>query len=390
MNGLYRRQRITGVQRYAHELVPRMQARGSVRTVDPSRAIQGSRGMVHLWEQTLLPAATRHEVLWSPTNTGPLLHQRHVVTVHDAAVLSHPEWFSPGYAAWRRWFLPQLLRAAAHVVTISEFSKQHILTHVHMPEKRVSVIPNGIDREFFRPMDRDAQDAVRTRFGLPTRYVLALGSLSARKNLDGLVEAWSRVAPELPEHGLVVVGAREATLRGIPRLDAAPRVTWTGYVPNAVLPTLYSAAESFAFPSRFEDSASPCWKQWHVGRLCYRRTSQPFRTLQATPRCWSIRRTSTRSPRAFSHWLAIRCCATGSALPAEGASKRSIGTRALRALWRSFEGSSNEGCNRARLVGDTGRCRACAGRPTRAFPRCRCARHRVDLLAEVGDLAVDR
>ena len=105
VNGRYRLHRITGVQRYAHEIVSRLsdQLGRQIEVLTPKSA-RGPAG--HLWEQTALSIASRGRLLWSPCGSGPAFHGRHVVTFHDLFPLEHPEWYGEAYAKWYRALLP--------------------------------------------------------------------------------------------------------------------------------------------------------------------------------------------------------------------------------------------------------------------------------------------
>src|SRR5262245_27624516 len=94
VNGRYLAQRVTGVQRYAREIVARLANKLDV--IAPHGRSIGLRG--HLWEQTVLPWRMRRGVLWSPCATGPLAIASQVVTVHDCAFFDCPECFSPAFA----------------------------------------------------------------------------------------------------------------------------------------------------------------------------------------------------------------------------------------------------------------------------------------------------
>src|SRR5688500_17744843 len=92
VNGRCFTRRITGVERYAHEISKRIEPQP--RVILPGQAIGQVSG--HLWEQTVLPTrVSSDEILWSPANSGPWMIRRHVVTIQDASVFDHPEWFRP-------------------------------------------------------------------------------------------------------------------------------------------------------------------------------------------------------------------------------------------------------------------------------------------------------
>ncbi len=247
VNGRALGRRVTGVERYAREVVARLPDGVVVVSGGPERS--GWRG--HLWEQSRLPRRIpRGDLLWSPANTGPLAVREQVVTVHDVAPLDHPEWFDPVFGAWYRWMLPRLARRVRRVVTDSEFSKGRILARTGLAEERVAVVHPGVDHEFFRPAGLAEIEAVRESYRLPDRYVLAVGTLDPRKGLEDLVAAWRRVRSA--EGVLAIAGGRVPTLRRSLRIEEDDTVRLLGYVPDQRLRPLYAGAAAFALPSHYE------------------------------------------------------------------------------------------------------------------------------------------
>src|SRR5688572_30307777 len=121
VNGRFLARRVTGVERYGREVLRYI---GSRSRVESTRR-QGWMG--HAWEQFLLPAKLdRGSLLWSPANTGPLMMQEQVLTIHDLSPLEHPEWFRASFAAWYRLFLPLLAKRVRKVFTPSEYVKQKV------------------------------------------------------------------------------------------------------------------------------------------------------------------------------------------------------------------------------------------------------------------------
>jgi glycosyltransferase involved in cell wall biosynthesis len=247
----------TGVQRYILELQARFG--GEVDVVAPKQCLAGVQG--HAWEQFALPARVRGKVLFSPSNTGPLAISRQVVTLHDVVPLDHPEWLNPKFAAWYRFLTPRLVKRAAHIITISEFSKERILAHTGIDDSHITVIPNGVDSRF-RPHTQDELVEQSKGLDLPSRhYVLCVGSLEPRKNLVRLLQAWSRIQADIPSDiWLVLTGKRGnsrvfANAAGMDTLP--PRVHLTGHVADHVLPALYAGAMVFAYPSVYEGFGLP-------------------------------------------------------------------------------------------------------------------------------------
>jgi glycosyltransferase involved in cell wall biosynthesis len=168
----------------------------------------------------------------------------------------------------RRWALDLAvrlaLRNARHVLTLSEASKRDLVAVARVPEESVTVTHLAADARF-RPADAAVVAELRTRLGLPSRYVLYVGINKPHKNLMTLVDAWGRVAEDHPEIAasteLVIAGAWDPRYPEVraraESLPAAARTRFIGPVAESDLPTLYSGAAVFAFPSRYEGFGLP-------------------------------------------------------------------------------------------------------------------------------------
>lgn len=248
---------LTGVQRYATEILNRVGTHMS--SIAPRRTLAGIRG--HVWEQNVLPLRTKGRLLWSPSNTGPILVRNQVVTIHDVVPLDHPEWLNPRFAAWYRFVLPRMASRVTKIITDSEFTKGRILDLLHIPEERVVCIPLGVDSRF-HPKDHDKVTATDKSLGLPSsRYVLSLGSLEPRKNLGRLLQAWQRMADVIDDDiWLVIAGAtgKSSVFQQVEGLnEPPPRVHFTGHIPDEYLPDLYSGAIAFVYLSEYEGFGLP-------------------------------------------------------------------------------------------------------------------------------------
>jgi glycosyltransferase involved in cell wall biosynthesis len=255
VNGRYRVHHITGIQRYAHEIASRMP--DDLEIVQPERA-KGPIG--HLWEQTILPTACHGRLLWNPSPSGPILYPRHVVTVHDLFVMEHPEWYSSTYARWQSFQLAQLTRKAVHIIAVSHYTKSRLVSVLGLDPCRITVIQNGLTSGCSRT-GQDAIDAAHAALHLPSRrYVLTLSSLETRKNLRTVLHAWSIALKNLPDDVWLVLAGSSADRKVYAdhALDTnAPRIFFTGYVPDEHLAGLYSGASLFLFPSLAEGFGIP-------------------------------------------------------------------------------------------------------------------------------------
>jgi glycosyltransferase involved in cell wall biosynthesis len=251
VNGRYRGRPITGVERYAHEIVRRLP--GPPELIAPGRPLGSAQG--HLWEQAVLPIRARGRWLWSPCSTGPIRHARQVVTLHDTAFVDFPQDFSPAFRRWYDWLWRRLASRVAMVLTVSEFSKGRIVEQYGVSPERVTVIPNGVSAAFFDAPEPDER-APGEPDGGSRPYVLSVSSLTPRKNMPGLIEAWRRASERLPDHELRVVGGAAGHFRSS-GLAAAPRVRLLGRVSDARLRGLYAGADAFVYLSKYEGFGLP-------------------------------------------------------------------------------------------------------------------------------------
>ena len=189
----------------------------------------------------------------------PLARTASVLTVHDLSHLHVPETHLPLNRTFLRVMLPRFVRAADMILADSESTRRDVIEAYGVPEDRVRTAHLGVDARYAKPSP-EAIEAVRTRHGLPRRYLLGVGTLEPRKNLRTLLAAFAALAR--PDLGLVLVGPRgwrvEEALGGqtLPA-SVRERVVMTGLVPEDDLPAIYGGAEVFAFPSLFEGFGLP-------------------------------------------------------------------------------------------------------------------------------------
>lgn len=190
------------------------------------------------WYPVTLPRLAKRarlDVLHCPTFRGPLRSQSVplVVTVHDLAVLRHPEVFNLWTRRYSRACVPRVVRAASRVIAVSEFTKRELVDALGTPPEKVTVVPNGVT-EVFSPDGRAAEGD----------YVLAVGTLEPRKNLERVQQAARLVGSELR-----VVGAR-----GWGGVDASG---WLGRVSDDELARLYRGARCLVYASLYEGFGLP-------------------------------------------------------------------------------------------------------------------------------------
>lgn len=180
-----------------------------------------------------------------------------VLTVYDVIPLRYPQFSSVRARLLFRVASRLALRAARHVIAITEDARQDFISEFGVRADRIATIPLGVEPTF-RPATQAEIDPVRAKYGLPERFAFYLGSNKPHKNLLGLVQTW--VTLQDPPVGLVVAGAwdkRHPEARRLAESRGDTTIRWLGRVPEEDLPALYSAAEVFVFPSLFEGFGLP-------------------------------------------------------------------------------------------------------------------------------------
>lgn len=275
INGRFLTQAVTGVQRYARELLTAFddlagQRSGLVvRLLTPRIAAEAvpvlrhirhevvGRLRGHAWEQLELPRRVGRGTLFCPGNTAPigslLGRGRVVVTVHDLSYRYFPDAYSRGFKLLYNRLIPLVLRRADRVITVSESERRAIVGHYPSAAGRLVAIQNG-----GLPVGIDEQAPAADGGDMPT--VLYVGSLSKRKNFPGMLETAVRLARRRPVRFAFVGGtatALNATLAEVPA-DVRDRIRFHGQVEDwDTLLAAYRNASCFLFPSFYEASPLP-------------------------------------------------------------------------------------------------------------------------------------
>jgi glycosyltransferase involved in cell wall biosynthesis len=224
----------------------------------------GGPGVRALWMQTAAPRMLTDaavDVAVFPNYAVPLASPcACIVVVHDLAILRTPEHFTLGKRLLMRPLLRQSVSAASVIGTVSQASKQDIMTRLAVSEERVALFPCAA-HPFCEPAPAEIVAEVRKRHGLVRPYVLTVGTLEPRKDLLTILRAFDRLEQKGIEHDLVVIGGRgwrdQKLVRALEERAAVTRVRWLGYVTESDLVALYSGAALFVLASTLEGFGLP-------------------------------------------------------------------------------------------------------------------------------------
>ncbi|NPV70661.1 MAG: glycosyltransferase family 4 protein [Firmicutes bacterium] len=216
------------------------------------------------WQSVVLPCAAwwlRFDLLHMPAfAVPPFVPCPVVVTVHDLAYLTHPEWCREETVSYLSRRVPRALRKASAVITPSAFVRDEVVRCFGVPTERIHPILHGVSPAF-RVLPKEEVTDTRQEMGLPERFLLYVGTIEPRKNLLGLIQAFGQAVAQGLDHSLVIAGAKGwkcTDIYALPRqLGLEHRVLFPGYVPGNLLPALYNAATIFVYPSLYEGFGLP-------------------------------------------------------------------------------------------------------------------------------------
>jgi glycosyltransferase involved in cell wall biosynthesis len=212
-----------------------------------------------------------------------------LLTVHDLSFVRDPDSAWPSLRAFLNKAVPRSVKRATHVLADSQATKDDLIELFGTPTEKITVLYSGVDARFAPVRDRAEIDRVCNKYQLPRPFILSVGTLQPRKNYGRLVEAFGQIVqhPERnavkskdadrvteshsstsPLRGstqnayhLVIAGGKgwlyESIFEQVQRSGLEGRVHFPGFVDDADLPALYSAADLFAYVSLYEGFGLP-------------------------------------------------------------------------------------------------------------------------------------
>lgn len=218
-----------------------------------------------LYEQAVLPllaAKDRLDAMLSAGMTGPFVCPVPSFTmIYDLQHVNQPQNFGRLYLLFLRSIIYMSAKRSDAVLTLSEKSKRDILKHYNMAPGRVDVTYLASDRASFSKKSAEETARVRKKYSLPASFVLYIASSLPHKNYERLLEAFKTVKGRHRDIRLVLIGARDyghGVIRSkIEELGLAEDVVFLGWLPFEDIPSIYSAASLFVFPSLHEGFGIP-------------------------------------------------------------------------------------------------------------------------------------
>lgn len=217
------------------------------------------------WDQFSFPNMAKQDrvdILHQPCFSAPVFYSgKVVVTIHDLIAIK----FNKDIPFYSRQFfgkwMPFSYRYADRIIAISEHTKKDIIDILKIPEEKITVIYEAADAACKYVSDKNIINKVKNKYGIKGDYLIHIGTINPRKNLEFLIKVFSEVVKKHPSIKLVITGKKgwyyEGLFKLVEKLNLKKNVIFTGYIEDSEKPVLYSGAKIFLFPSLYEGFGLP-------------------------------------------------------------------------------------------------------------------------------------
>jgi len=227
-----------------------------------------------LWTQAGLASEVTFnppDILFVPAHTMPLIHRpglKTIVTIHDLGAEFLKEYHQFPQKLYLNRSTEYVAKFATHLIAVSQATKKDLISKLSVPEGRITVVYEGWDRDLFHQPSAEEVTAIRGKYRLGNDYLIFVGTIQPRKNLERLIESFAQAKIGLD---LVLAGKPgwlSESIYGAPkRFGVQDRVKFLGHVPNEDLAGLYGGAKAMVFPSLYEGFGLPVLEAMACGTV---------------------------------------------------------------------------------------------------------------------------
>jgi len=193
-----------------------------------------------------------------------------ILTVHDLSFIRVPDAASPRLRAYLNQVVPRSVKNANHILADSQATKEDIVEFYDTPAEKITVLLSGVDKIFMPQADKSQIDSVRQKYQIGSKpYIFTIGTVQPRKNYSRLIQALARLRENKYDVQLVIAGGKgwleDEMYQTIEETKLFDFVKLIGFADEVDLPTLYSDAMCFAFPSLYEGFGLPILESMACG-----------------------------------------------------------------------------------------------------------------------------
>ncbi|MBI2012389.1 glycosyltransferase family 4 protein, partial [Candidatus Curtissbacteria bacterium] len=241
-------------------------------------------GPKKLWTQFALPLrltfGSNVDVFFSMAHYGPRFSKvPYVVTMHDLSYLHFPKMFRKNDLYQLTSWSGYSIKNSAHIIAVSQTTKEDVIKNYKIAPNKISVTYEGYDKNRFKPQPRSRVESLKSKYKIKGDYLIFVGTLQPRKNLERLIEAFHQIirqsghqairknSPDNPTTRqpdnlkLVIAGKRgwlyDSIFEKVKSLGLSQKVIFTDYVPDDDLPALIGGAKAYVLPSLWEGFGIP-------------------------------------------------------------------------------------------------------------------------------------
>lgn len=186
-----------------------------------------------------------------------------IITLHDIIPYKMPETVSEGYLNIFTHEIPRIISMCDGIITVSHYSKQDIVNYFNFPSQNIFVT-HLASEDIYKPLNkRKCKAFIKTHYAIKDDYILYVGGFSPRKNILGLIEAFSKLLIKLKNKKvkLVIAGLKGKSYsiykKRTEELNIENNVIFPGFIPLNHMPILYNAAKVFVYPTLYEGFGLP-------------------------------------------------------------------------------------------------------------------------------------
>jgi len=203
------------------------------------------------------------DIIHSTDQLIPIVSKKPLIaTVMDVIPLSHPHFIKTKSRFIKPYLWKKLTQRANHIITISDFSKNEIVSSMGYPEENITSIPLGVDARYFERLPKEEVQKTLDALQIARPFFLCIGSIQPRKNLGRILRAHSSLPNNLAKEFPVVIAGKLAwddgeTLSEIQKGISEKRCIWVNYVSDLEKRCLLQTSMGMVFTSLYEGFGLP-------------------------------------------------------------------------------------------------------------------------------------
>lgn len=209
-----------------------------------------------------------YDIIHTQYFTPLFTNKKNIVTIHDISFETFPEYFSHKELLINKYFVKKAAILAKGIITVSEFSKNDISNKYNIDPDKIYVTYLAANERYKIIKNTDRIRQVINNYNIKYKYILSVGNLQPRKNLDTLIKAFNKIKlnNKYKDLKLVIVG-KLVNKNYFKSINNNNDIIFTDYVPDNDLPYLYNGCEIFVYPSVFEGFGLPPLEAMKCGKV---------------------------------------------------------------------------------------------------------------------------